>query len=62
MEIQTVRIEDEKGVGLLEAALEQAYQDGYDDASVGNARSEALGSVGLHRLWEELMRLIGVTV
>jgi len=62
MEIQTVRIEDEKGVGLLEVALEQAYQDGYNAATDLQASIPDKGITDPRWLWEQLMELIGVIV
>jgi len=60
--MQTVRIEDVKGVGLLEAALEQAYQDGYDDGTDHRSPRALDVTTDPQHLWEELMQLIGVTV
>ena len=63
MEIITSAAEDRTAVRLLEAALRSAYDEGYQDSPEGVYREDLSESAPAPReLWEQLMKLVGVTV
>ena len=59
---QTTLAQDKCGVAILEEALSEAYDEGWNDAADQRSPRASDVTADPQQLWERLMQLIGVIV